>query len=285
MKISSLFEKKKPVLSFEIYPPKTETPLADASVVLDGLSALRPDFISVTFGTGTSGRSGKTIDIAALIKEKYGIETMAHLTCVNHGHAEIEGLLRAMRDAGIENILALRGDKAPDMLPKTDFAHAADLVAFLAESGEFSVSGACYPEGHPETRSRELSIRHLKQKVDAGANHLISQLFFRNEDFFTMLTEAREAGITVPIEAGIMPVTNRARIERMAALCGAHLPGEITRMLNRYSDNSAALAEAGIAYAAHMIEELLAHGVDGIHLYTMNDPAVTGKICKALDFA
>jgi methylenetetrahydrofolate reductase (NADPH) len=273
------------VLSFEIYPPKTQKGMEDISVMLDGLAALRPDFISVTFGAGESGQSAKTVEIAALIKKTYGIEAMAHLTCINHEREEIEDLLLALRDAEIENVLALRGDKVPDLLPKTDFAYAADLIAFLVEAGGFSVSGACYPECHPETRNRNLSTRYLKQKVDAGARHLISQLFFRNQDFYAMRKEAREAGITVPIEAGIMPVTNQARIERMAALCGAHLPDEVARMLNRYGDDSAALAEAGIAYAAHMIEDLLAHGVDGIHLYTMNDPAITRKICEALDFA
>ncbi|MDR1028723.1 MAG: methylenetetrahydrofolate reductase, partial [Clostridiales Family XIII bacterium] len=164
MKIASIFEKKKPVLSFEIYPPKTETPLEDIVVVLNGLSALRPDFISVTFGAAGSAQSNRTSDIAALIKRKYRIESMAHLTCINHGRAEMAALLQSMRAEGIENILALRGDRAQDPAPKTDFAYAADLVGFIMASGGFSVSAACYPERHPETRDRTQAIRHLKQK-------------------------------------------------------------------------------------------------------------------------
>ena len=191
-------------------------------------------------------------------------------------------MLAGLREDGVENILALRGDGNPNITPKTDFAHASDLVAYIRAHSDFGVSAACYPEGHLESPDLVSDIRHLKEKVDAGAQHLVSQLFFDNDDFFRFLERCRIAGIEVPIEAGIMPVLNKASIERMVSLCGASLPRKLTRILARYGDHPAALREAGLAYAIDQISDLVAAGVDGIHLYTMNNPAVAKQISESV---
>ena len=183
---------------------------------------------------------------------------------------------------GVENILALRGDVNPDVSPKTDFAHASDLVTYIRSHSDFGVSAACYPEGHLESPDMVSDIRHLKEKVDAGAQHLVSQLFFDNEDFFRFLERCRIAGINVPIEAGIMPVLSQASIQRMVSMCGASMPSKLTRILARYGDHPDALREAGIAYAIDQISDLIAGGVDGIHLYTMNNPAVAQQIAGSI---
>ena len=195
---------------------------------------------------------------------------------------EVLTVLGRLQEAGIENVLALRGDRNPDFPPKEDFLHADELVSFIHRRGDFGVSAACYPEGHPESPDLITDVRYLKQKVDAGAQHLVSQLFFDNDDFFRFLERCRIAGIEVPIEAGIMPVLNRSSIERMVSLCGASMPRKLTRILARYGDHPAALREAGMAYAIDQIADLMAAGVDGIHLYTMNNPAVAKQISESI---
>ena len=207
---------------------------------------------------------------------------MAHLTCVAAGRAEVDHLLAQLKGDGVENVLALRGDVNPDIPPKTDFAHASDLVAYIHARGDFGVSAACYPEGHLESPDLVSDIRHLKEKVDAGAQHLVSQLFFDNEDFFRFLERARIAGINVPIEAGIMPVLSQNSIRRMVSMCGASMPRKLTRILAKYGDHPEALREAGIAYAIDQISDLIAGGVDGIHLYTMNNPDVAKQIAGSI---
>lgn len=191
--------------------------------------------------------------------------------------------LEELREEGVEDILALRGDRVPGVEPMTDFAHASDLIAFIREQGGFSLSGACYPEGHTEAPDIVSDIQNLRKKVDAGAEHLVSQLFFDNAAFYTFVERARIAGITVPIEAGIMPVVNARQILRMVSLCGASLPPKFTRMISRYEDNPAALRDAGIAYAIDQIVDLIAQGAQGIHLYTMNDPDVARRISQAVE--
>ncbi len=279
MKIAELFGKGRPVFSCEVFPPKKETPIDSIYQTLDGLKDIHPDFISVTYGAGgTSSGNRSTQEIAALIQNRLHIPAMAHLTCLACTKGEATEILSALRDSGVENVLALRGDRNPNYPPKNDFQHASDLVAFIRRRGDFGVSGACYPEGHPESPDPVSDIRYLKEKVDAGAQHLVSQLFFDNDDFYRFLERCRIAGINVPIEAGIMPVLNRSSIERMVSLCGASMPRKLTRLLARYGDHPEALRQAGLAYAVNQITDLLAAGVDGIHLYTMNNPAVARHI-------
>ena len=273
MKLCELFGKGKTVFSCEVFPPKKDAPVDSIYKTLDGLKDIRPDFISVTFGAGGSQVNQTTRDIAALIENRYHIPAMAHLTCVAAGREDVDRLLADLKADGVENVLALRGDVNPDYPPKTDFKYASELVAYIRERGDFGVSAACYLVS---------DIRHLKEKVDAGAQHLVSQLFFDNEDFFRFLERARIAGINVPIEAGIMPVLSARSIQRMVSMCGASLPAKLTRILARYGDHPEALREAGIAYAIDQIADLIAGGVEGIHLYTMNNPDVARQIAGSI---
>lgn len=282
MKIESIFEKKKPVLSFEIFPPKKESALKSIDETLALLCELNPDFISITFGAGGSTVDNKTVELAKKIKKEYGIEPLVHLTCLNYDKKEILTLLDQLNQADLNNVLALRGDVNPDMEPKKDFAHASDLIAFIKEQGDFSISAACYPETHPEAVSEVDDILNLRKKVDAGASHLVSQLFFDNDVFYDFYKKTRIAGITAPVEAGIMPVTNRAQIERMVTMCGATLPEKFSRIIHKYEDNKEALFDAGMAYAINQIVDLIARDVDGIHIYTMNNPVVAKRICDGI---
>lgn len=282
MKISELFKSGKTVFSFEIFPPKKDGSIDTVYKTLDGLSDLRPDFISVTFGAGGSAAGASTSEIAGLIKRKYNTESIAHLTCVNMTRSEIDRQIEDFREQGIENVLALRGDINPEIPPKKDFLHASDLISYMKERSDLSFSGACYPEGHVESDSIEKDIENLKIKVDAGASHLISQLFFDNEAFYRFIEKARAAGINVPIEAGIMPCVNASQIQRMVGMCGASLPPKFTKMIARYENNPEAMRTAGIAYAVDQIIDLCANGVDGIHLYTMNNPTIARKIAESV---
>ena len=282
MKLAQLFGQGRTVFSCEVFPPKRDMPVDSIYTTLDGLKDIRPDFISVTFGAGGSQVNQTTHEIASIIQNRYHIPAMAHLTCVAAGRAEVDRLLAQLKGDGVENVLALRGDVNPDIPPKTDFAHASDLVAYIHARGDFGVSAACYPEGHLESPDLVSDIRHLKEKVDAGAQHLVSQLFFDNEDFFRFLERARIAGINVPIEAGIMPVLSQNSIRRMVSMCGASMPRKLTRILAKYGDHPEALREAGIAYAIDQISDLIAGGVDGIHLYTMNNPDVARQIAGSI---
>lgn len=283
MSIARLFDEKKVVFSFEVFPPKRDGSIDTIWKTLEELRSLRPDFISVTYSAGGSGSDhAATLQIAGAIRSRYGILPLAHLTCVNSTREEVLPFLAQLRREGVEDILALRGDRVPGVPPKTDFPHASDLVAFLREQGGFSISGACYPEGHTEAPDLVQDVLNLRRKVDAGAEHLISQLFFDNSVFYSFVERARIAGINVPIEAGIMPVVNAKQIQRMVSLCGASLPHKFTRMISRYEDNPEALRDAGIAYAVDQIVDLIAQGVQGIHLYTMNNPLVARRISEAV---
>jgi len=282
MKISELFNKNKQVFSFEIFPPKKDGSIEAVVDTIERLGDLEPAFISVTYGANGSGAKGNTVRIADVIKNKYGLETMAHLSCINHDKTEIDEILDRLKDCGVENILALRGDRSPDVEPKNVFRYAADLAEYISSKGGFHISGACYPEVHTEAEDAVSDILNLKKKVDSGVSHLISQLFFDNSAFYSFLERCRIAGIRVPIEAGIMPVTNAAQIQRMVTMCGASLPAKFSRIIQRYGDNPAALEDAGIAYAVEQIVDLLSNGVDGIHLYTMNRPAMAKKIVDAV---
>lgn len=280
MKIREIF-KQKTVFSFEVFPPKKTSSVDVIYRTLDELHDLKPDFISVTFGAGGSSNNTFACDVASRIKEN-GITPMIHLPCINYTREEISATLAEIKSRGIENILALRGDRNPDIEPKTDFPHASDLIEYIKSQGDFDIAGACYPECHPDADSLVDDIKNLKKKVDAGASHLITQLFFDNSAFYDFREKAEIAGINVPIEAGIMPVVNKNQIERMVTTCGASLPRKFVRIMQKYENNPDALRDAGIAYAVNQIVDLIASGVDGIHLYTMNNAYVARKISEAV---
>ena len=281
MKIAELFGKGKTVFSCEVFPPKKTSPVDSIYKTLDGLKDIKPDFISVTYGAGGSSTVNQsTREIASIIQNQYHIPAMAHVTCVACTKGEVTELLAGLKQDGVENVLALRGDRVEGMEPAMDFVHAADLISYIRSFGGFDIAGACYPECHPEAPNMDTDIRHLKEKVDAGASHLITQ--FDNDSFYDFRYRAARAGVNVPIEAGIMPVTNRKQIERMVTMCGASLPRKFTKMVQRFENNPEALRDAGIAYAIDQIVDLVTDGVDGIHLYTMNNPYVARKISEAV---
>ncbi len=282
MKTCDLF-KKKTVLSFEVFPPKRTDAVDTVYSTVAALKELTPDFISVTYGAG-GGRAtcDATLSIASAIKYEYGIESVAHLPCIGLTKEEATNQLERFKAAGIENILALRGDIPEGGAPSGDFAHASDLISFIRERYDFNLIAACYPEGHNESESVLADIHNLKIKTDAGATQLITQLFFDNDYFYRFLERCRLANIDVPIEAGIMPVANKKQIERMVTLCGVTLPKKFVATMTRYEDNPEALRDAAIAYAVDQIVDLIAQGVDGIHLYTMNNPYIARRIHEAV---
>ena len=281
MKAIELFQKK-PVLSFEVFPPKPNVPIESIYETLEALKDLRPDFISVTYGAGGSVPGASTAEICETIQNCHGIPSIAHLPCINETKESVLEKLDVFRAKGVTNILALRGDRNPAVEPKNDFHYAADLIAFLREHGDFDIAAACYPEGHPEAPDLDTDIAHLKEKVDAGASHLISQLFYHNADFYAFLEKTAQKGISVPIEAGIMPVTSKKSIERMVSLCGASIPNRLAKLMARYSDDPASLKAAGLEYAIMQIIDLLENGVDGIHIYTMNNPDVARYLMEQI---
>lgn len=282
MNINNLFKNERQSLSFEVFPPKKTSSIDTVYKTIDELEDLKPDFISVTYGAGGSVTNNRTCKIASYIANKHHMTAVAHLTCVSVGKEDVDYILDDLKANGIQNILALRGDINPDIPPKKDFEHASDLITYIKARGDFKVSAACYPEGHLEAKNLVEDILNLKKKVDAGAEHLISQLFFDNDKFYDFREKTDIAGIHVPIEAGIMPVTNKSQIERMVSMCGASLPRKFTLMLQRYENNPEALRDAGIAYAVDQIVDLLSHGVSGIHLYTMNNSYVAKQITKSV---
>ncbi|HBI85033.1 MAG TPA: methylenetetrahydrofolate reductase [NAD(P)H] [Ruminococcus sp.] len=281
MKAAALFGGK-PVLSFEVFPPKPNVPIDSIYQTLSALKDLHPDFISVTYGAGGSVPGASTAEICETIQNTHGIPSIAHLPCINETRESVLEKLEQFRARGIENILALRGDRNPDVEPKDDFHYASELIAFIREQGDFDIAAACYPEGHPESPDLDTDISHLKEKVDAGASHLISQLFYHNPDFYAFREKIAAAGISVPVEAGIMPVTSKKSIERMVSLCGASIPNRLAKLMARYSDDPASLKAAGLEYAIMQIDDLLANGADGIHIYTMNNPDVARYIMEQI---
>ena len=280
MHVKEMF-KDRMVFSFEVFPPKKTSSIDVIYNTLDELRDLRPDFISVTFSAGGSSNNALACEIASKIKNN-GVVPMIHLPCINYTREEITDTLTEIKDRGIENILALRGDINPDIPPKKEFKYASDLIEFIRSQGNFDIAGACYPECHPDASSLDVDILNLKRKVEAGADHLISQLFFDNSSFYEFLWKARAAGINVPIEAGIMPVVNKNQIERMVTTCGASLPKKFVKIMQKFEHSPEALRDAGIAYAVNQIVDLAASGVDGIHLYTMNNAYVARKISEAV---
>jgi len=286
MKIIDFYNTKKAVVSLEIFPPKIDSPIESVYNTLEELKDLRPDFISVTYGAGGKAK-GRTVEIASKIKNHYGIESLAHLTCISSTKDEIEQVFNEMKSNNIENILALRGDipESPDFeFPDPlHYSHASDLIREIKEKGDFCVGAACYPEGHVTCESKNKDIKYLKEKVSAGAEFLISQLFFNNELFYRFMEELDLADIDVPVSAGIMPVLNKGQIIRMTKLSGCDLPPKFRRIVDKYEHNPEALKEAGEAYAIEQIIDLMAWGVRGIHLYTMNKPDTARRIINNIE--
>lgn len=278
MKINELFNSKELVFSFEVFPPKVTSPISTVYNTLEELKDLKPDFISVTYGAGGSLTDNRTIELSSVIKEKYGVESVAHLTCIASTKEEIDIILDDLKLKGIENILALRGDIPVGQHPKGEFDYAYELISHIKNRGDFNILGACYPEGHVKGRGIKEDMLHLKLKEERGATQFISQLFFDNSYFYNMLEQKGKLGIKSPIQAGIMPVVNKNQIERIASLCGAHIPEKFIKIMNKYEHDKDALREAGIAYAVEQIVDLVSSGVDGIHLYTMNNPYVARRI-------
>ena len=280
MKIKEIFDEKPLVFSLEIFPPKKSSDISTIYHTLDELTDTNPDFISVTYGAGGTGKNNLTSVIASKIKNEYHIEPLAHLTGLHHTKEDISQILQDLQQQKIENILVLRGDRSPDLPIYNDFPHSSDLARFISSQYDFDLAGACYPEVHPDSVSPVADILNLQYKIDAGVSHLISQLFFNNEDFYAFMDRLAYAGINIPVEAGIMPVTNSSQIRRIVSMCGASMPAKFTRIVSRYEDNPEALFDAGIAYATEQIIDLIGSGVRGIHLYTMNNPAVAHKIYR-----
>lgn len=272
----------KTTFSFEVFPPKRTGSMDTIYSTLDGLQPLQPDFISVTYGAGGSANCAATLEIASAVKHKYKIESVAHLPCIGLTKADVLAQLRQLQAEGIKHILALRGDIPSGTCFEGDFPHASDLITFIRKYADFNITAACYPEGHRESGSVLNDIRNLKTKVDSGTDRLITQLFFDNNYFYRFRERCALAGIHVPIVAGIMPAVNKKQIERMVSLCGVRLPKKFTTMMERYEHNSEAMRDAGIAYAIDQIVDLHAQGVDGIHLYTMNNPYIAERIYSAI---
>ncbi|MFV0496999.1 MAG: methylenetetrahydrofolate reductase [NAD(P)H] [Candidatus Fimivivens sp.] len=280
MKTVELF-KKKTVLSYEVFPPKPTSPINTIYETLRELKALSPDFISVTYGAGGGKNNNQTFEIASTIKS-YGIESVAHLPCIGLTKDDVVQKIKKLKSVGVDNLLALRGDLPDAGCAQGDFKYASDLIAFIKSQEDFNILAACYPQGHIEAKSKLEDIRHLKHKVEAGANQLVTQLFFDNKFFYAFKERCQLADINVPIQAGIMPVINKKQIERMASLCGVPVPQKFVAMMERYENNPIAMRDAGIAYAIDQIVDLIAQGVDGIHLYTMNNPHIARKVHEAI---
>ena len=282
MKLMHTLKRDTLSLSFEVFPPKQDVAFDSVKKATEEIAKLRPAFISVTYGAG-GGTSKYTLDIAKNIKDQYNVQTLAHLTCVSSTRETVHQKIKEIKAAGIENIMALRGDIPADMdLSHQEtwaYHHAIDLIRELKESGaDFCIGGACYPEKHPESANQKEDIRFLKEKVDAGCEFLTTQMFFDNNLLYNFLYKIREAGITVPVVAGIMPITNANQIDRALKLSGSHVPQRFKALVDKFGSDPAAMKQAGIAYATDQIIDLFANNVTNVHVYSMNKPDVARKI-------
>lgn len=278
MRIAELFRRKNAVWSFEVFPPKAQSGMDGINATLAELADLSPDYVSVTYSAGGS-RNAHTAEVARKVRA-FGMEPLAHITCVNSTRQEVLSALENLKASGGENVLALRGDRV-EGASSTDFRYASDLISFINSNGfDFDVSAACYPEGHPESESMLADVRHLKEKVDLGVTHLNSQLFFDNDDFFRFMDMVRLAGIDVPVQAGVMPLVKASQFGGIVKMTAAKIPSKMSRMYARFSDDPESLCEAGIAYATDQIIDLLSGGVDGVHLYIMNNAYVARRITE-----
>lgn len=286
MKLSKLLSGEGLSLSFEVFPPKTDSNFEGVKHATEEIASLGPAFMSVTYGAG-GGTSRYTLDIAKNIKDRYSVPTLAHLTCVSSTKETVREKISEMREAGIENVMALRGDLTPELASGDRsgwaYRHAIDLVRELRECGEdFCIGGACYPEVHPESRDQKEDIRYLKEKVDAGCDFLTTQMFFDNNLLYNFLYKIREAGITVPVIPGIMPITNASQIKRAIELSGSFMPRRFASLVDKFGSDPAAMTQAGIAYATDQIIDLFANGIKNVHVYSMNKPEVAKKILDNL---
>ena len=281
MKIRDILAEGRPTLSFEVFPPKTQDKYESVEKAAFAIAALKPDFMSVTYGAG-GGTSQYTVQIAADIKERYGVPSLAHLTCVSSTREKVHQVLEELKEKGIENILALRGDIPADGKVEKDYQYASQLINEIKQAGDFCIGAACYPEGHVESVNKTEDILHLKEKVDAGCDFVTTQMFFYINILYNYLYRIREKGITVPVIAGIMPVTHASQVKRICGMSGTYLPARFKAIVDRFGDNPAAMKQAGIAYATEQIIDLVANGVNGIHVYSMNKPDVAAKIKESL---
>ena len=284
MKISEVLKEGKRSVSFEVFPPKTETGFESVKTATEEIAKLYPAFMSVTYGAG-GGTSEYTLDIAKNIKHRYGVPTLAHLTCVSSSKETVRAKIVAMKEAGIDNVMALRGD-IPEHMQNQDrstweYTHAIELVKELKDLG-FCIGAACYPEVHPESKDQKEDIKYLKEKVDAGVDFLTTQMFFDNNLFYNFLYKIRSAGITVPVIPGIMPITGANQVERAIKLSGSFMPQRFKSLVDKFGDNPKAMVQAGIAYATDQMIDLYANNIENIHVYSMNKPWVAQKIKENL---
>lgn len=282
MKLSELFRRESLGLSFEVFPPKTDSKFDSVKSATEEIARLKPSFMSVTYGAG-GGTSRYTLEIAKNIKAQYGVPTLAHLTCVSSTKETVRERIADMKAAGIRNVMALRGDLTPELMDcdrsTWPYHHAVELIRELKESGEdFCIGGACYPEIHPESTCQAEDIRHLKEKVEAGCDFLTTQMFFDNNLLYNFLYKLREQGVTVPVIPGIMPITNAKQMKRSIQMSGCYIPQRFKSLLDKFGSSPAAMKQAGIAYATDQIIDLYANGIKNVHVYTMNNPDVAQKI-------
>lgn len=284
MKLSEIFTKKIPTLSFEVFPPKTDSNYETVRKATSDIAKLMPDFMSVTCGAG--GKTDiYTADIASFLINDYGVPSIAHMTCVGTSRENASKRIKELESMGVENILGLRGD-LPDGfdMNECDFKHASELIAFIKENSDICVGGACYPECHPEAENISEDIAHIKEKVNAGCEFLTTQMFFDNNIFYKYLCKLRDAGINVPVVAGIMPITNAAQVDRAIKLSGSCMPSRFLDIVDRFGGDGNAMKQAGIIYATEQIIDLLANGINNIHVYSMNKPDVAAKIQENLSY-
>lgn len=279
MRLSNVFQQKECVFSVEVFPPKKNGAAPEQLYpTLEKLAQLEPDYISVTYGAGGGAAGMSTVQIASHLKHVLGIEPLAHLTCVNSTHEQVAQMAQELQANDIENLLALRGDICPDVPQQTDFHHASDLARQLKATGDFYLAGACYPEGHVESDTLRQDVENLKYKLEAGVEHLVTQLFFDNTRYYRFMNLVRKSGIKVPVQAGVMPIVSARQVQRTVALSSASLPPQFTKMLSRYDHDEAALFDAGIDYAIQQMRDLIEGGADGVHLYAMNNPEVAKRV-------
>lgn len=279
MKISDILTEKTPHLSFEVFPPKTDAAYEGVLKATEAIAELKPSYMSVTYGAG-GGTSKNTVKIASHIKDKYNVPSLAHLTCVSSTKEEVHQVISQLKEAGIENILALRGDipKESEFPLPNHYQYAYELIQDIKSQGDFCIGAACYPEGHVESEHKKDDIEHLKQKVDCGVDFLTTQMFFDNNILYNFLYRAREKGVMVPVIPGIMPVTNANQVKRILSMSGTNLPERFKAIVDRFGDNPKAMQQAGIAYATDQIIDLFANGINHVHVYSMNKPEVAAAI-------
>ena len=285
MKIKDKFKEKIPLISFEIFPPKQDTPIDTIFNSIDELYSLNPDFMSVTYGAGGSTKD-RTVEISSYIQNKYNLTSTAHVTCISSTKDEIHKIMNSLKENNIQNVMALRGDYpkyyVPGTLQNDGYKNSVELIDYFKQNSDLCVGAACYPEKHPDAMDLDSDIDFLKRKLDAGADFLVSQMFFDNEMFYDFYDKAIKKGINIPITTGIMPILNKRQINTIVNLTGNSIPKKFRRLLEKYENNPEALKEAGMSYAVSQIIDLLSWGVDGIHIYTMNKPSTAKKILGSI---